>query len=119
MKRYLGMDVIDLVIHVGITGAVGAFLVATGLQEEIVWSAVLTISLIVLAVRRRYAMRGARTELTGDSLAQARVADLEQRLTEMEQRDYRMAELEERLDFAERLLAQGREERPKLGARET
>jgi hypothetical protein len=119
MRRYFGLDLIDLAIHVGVTGAIGAFLVATGLREEIVWSAVTTISLVVLAARRRYGMRSTRAETTGESLAHARVADLEQRLSELEQRDYRVAELEERLDFAERLLAQGREERPKLGARET
>lgn len=34
-----------------------------------------------------------------------RVADLEQRLAELEQERVRMAELEERVDFAERLLA--------------
>jgi hypothetical protein len=41
----------------------------------------------------------------------AGVAGLVARLTELEQRDARVAELEERLDFAERLLAQRDAER--------
>lgn len=36
----------------------------------------------------------------------AGVSDLAERLTELERRDARVAELEERLDFAERLIAQ-------------
>lgn len=39
------------------------------------------------------------------------VAGLAERLAELEQRDARVAELEERLDFAERLLAQRDAER--------
>lgn len=38
-------------------------------------------------------------------LLEARVAELEQRLAEVEQERHRVAELEERLDFTERLLA--------------
>jgi hypothetical protein len=45
------------------------------------------------------------------------VADLEGRVRELEAREHRVAELEERLDFAERMLAQQREA-PRLGAGE-
>lgn len=41
-----------------------------------------------------------------DDAANAGLAGLSERLTELEQRDARVTELEERLDFAERLLAQ-------------
>jgi hypothetical protein len=39
-----------------------------------------------------------------------RVEELEARLGELEQMQYRVADLEERLDFAERLLGQQREQ---------
>ncbi len=45
----------------------------------------------------------------GGELAE-RVADLEHRLAEVEQDRLRVAELEERVDFAERLLSKGTQE---------
>jgi hypothetical protein len=47
--------------------------------------------------------------LPGGETAEARLAELEARIVELEQGQTRVAELEERLDFAERLLAQPRE----------
>ena len=41
--------------------------------------------------------------------ADERVMELERRVNELEARDARVAELEDRLDFAERMLAQQRE----------
>jgi hypothetical protein len=38
-----------------------------------------------------------------------RLGDIEHRLTELEQSQHRVAELEERVDFAERMLAQHRD----------
>jgi flagellar motility protein MotE (MotC chaperone) len=46
-----------------------------------------------------------------DDTAADGIAGLSERLAELEQRDARVAELEERLDFAERLLAQRDAER--------
>jgi flagellar motility protein MotE (MotC chaperone) len=46
-----------------------------------------------------------------DDTAAHGIAGLSERLAELEQRDARVAELEERLDFAERLLAQRDAER--------
>ena len=65
-------------------------------------------SLLVLGVRRHFARR--RNSLTmSEDVAAARIEELEARLADMEQGESRVYELEERLDFAERLLAQARE----------
>jgi len=53
------------------------------------------------ALARRLEGRAGREDVTG-----AAMAGISERLAELEQRDARVAELEERLDFAERLLAQ-------------
>ena len=53
------------------------------------------------ALARRLEGRTGREDMTG-----AAIAGISERLAELEQRDARVAELEERLDFAERLLAQ-------------
>ncbi len=50
----------------------------------------------------------------GEPALLATVAELEARMAELEQQAGRVHELEERLDFAERLLAQGRTETPAL-----
>ncbi len=44
-----------------------------------------------------------------------RLAELEQRLGDLEAGQSRVAELEERLDFTERMLAQASAERPAIG----
>jgi len=53
------------------------------------------------ALARRLEGRTGREDMAG-----AAMAGISERLAELEQRDARVAELEERLDFAERLLAQ-------------
>ena len=62
------------------------------------------------ALARRLEGTGGREESTG-----AGIAGIAERVTELEQRDARLAELEERLDFAERLLSQ-RDEPARLPA---
>ncbi len=57
---------------------------------------------LVTALARRLEGRG------GSAALEQRVEELEARLAELETSSHRVAELEERLDFAERLLAQGR-----------
>lgn len=62
------------------------------------------------ALARRIAGRGAvdpATGLTTGEMAAERIVDLESRLHDLEAAHTRMAELEERLEFAERMLAQG------------
>ena len=62
------------------------------------------------ALARRLEGRAGREDMTG-----AAMAGISERLAELEQRDARVAELEERLDFAERLLAQRDLERVSRG----
>jgi hypothetical protein len=61
-------------------------------------------SFVVLAVRRARALRR-RTELDTESAPARQIAELEDRVAELEAVQGRMLELEERLDFAERMLA--------------
>jgi len=63
------------------------------------------------ALAHRIAGRGAEP----DESTVAELAELRERLQELEQQQGRIHELEERLDFAERLLAQQREP-PRLNA---
>ncbi len=65
-------------------------------------------SLVVLGVRRHFALRALPPASSGEFTAE-RLADVEARLAQLEQGELRLHELEERLDFAERLLAQARE----------
>ncbi|MEK7379860.1 MAG: hypothetical protein AAB075_02475, partial [Gemmatimonadota bacterium] len=66
-------------------------------------------SAVIFGVRRHFALRrrGICGPTTGEVEAM-RVEDLEARLADLELGSVRMVELEERLDFAERLLAQHR-----------
>jgi len=64
-------------------------------------------SLIVLGVRRAIALRKAgHPGLTTGEMEAERIAELEQRVAELEATQAQVADLAERLDFAERLLAQ-------------
>jgi hypothetical protein len=64
--------------------------------------AVILLLPLIRAWARRIESRGADAELRGE------LDDLRNRLAEVEQHHVQVAELEERLDFAERLLAQHR-----------
>jgi Tfp pilus assembly protein PilO len=73
-------------------------------------AAVIILWPIMRAFGRRLEGRG-----TGDQALKADVEQLQLRLSEMDALHHRMAELEERVDFAERLLAQ-RPQQSSLGA---
>lgn len=110
IRRAVGLDGVDLMIHAGVTFsvmAIGSSLWSHG-DAEIMLATVSLVSLLVLGLRRRRAMRDLPPETTGE-IAAERIAELETRVLELEQGELRMHELEERLDFAERLLAQARE----------
>jgi hypothetical protein len=81
---------------------------------------VLVVALIIVSVAAVLILRGPlgralarRLEGTAgpDDVSAAGIAGISARVAELEQRDARLAELEERLDFAERLLAQREVER--------
>lgn len=110
IKRLLGMDAFGLFIHVGITVCALGFVGVSNGPEEM-YPLLTGASLLMLAVRRSLARRepGATGVITGEvPPAAVRIADLEQRVAELESVQERIFELEERLDFSERLLAQGR-----------
>lgn len=110
IKRFLGIDFIDLLIQFGITVALGV--VAGSIMaphEEIGVAFVTAGSFAVLAWRRTRALKdlppAGRSEREQD-----RIAELEQRVAELEYGQGRLVELEERVDFQERLLVRQRDE---------
>jgi len=82
------------------------FVSTGGPPTEIIVFAILAITVILWPVVRALARR-----LEHKSGADpARIEELESRIAELEERQLHVAELEERMEFAERLLAQQREQ---------
>jgi len=104
-REHVGLDGFDLLIHAGVTSAFIGFVAMSNGPEE--HNPVATgVSLLVLALRRHVALRTRRqVGLSSGEMAAERLAGLEQRMEELEAEQARVTELEERLDFAERLLA--------------
>lgn len=106
VKSWLGIDVVDLAIHVGITVCVMGF-VGVSDGPEGLYPAITMASFIALAIRRKVGLRhGIERGSEPD-----RLAEVEERLHYVEGLQDRVIELEERLDFTERLLAQGQKDR--------
>ncbi len=115
LKSTLGLDGFDLAIHGLVTGILIFWIAATNRQEDAIigCSMAATSSLVLLAIRRRFALRRIERTIglsTGEMTAE-RLAEFEQRVVDLEAAHGRVAELEERLDFAERMLAQTSAER--------
>jgi hypothetical protein len=108
MKKWLGVDGVDAAIHVFVTICAAIFLSEAGgpNDDEVIVPLVFGFSAMVFAVRRRIALRKQPPALTAGQAEAEQLADLEARVADLEQVHYRVAELEERLDFSERLLAQ-------------
>ncbi len=118
IKSTFGLDGFDLAIQGLVTAIVGFWIAATNSEQDAIigCSIASTASLLLLAVRRRFALRRIdRTSLTTGEVMAERLAELEQRLGDLEAGQSRVAELEERLDFTERMLAQASAERPAIG----
>ena len=115
-RRNLGLDAFDLLVHVSLTIMVLFFVAMSGGPEEM-FPVITGVSLLVLAVRRRIALKsgGATAGLTTGEMAAERIAELEERVTELEAAQQDVAELAERLDFAERLLAQKGRDAAQIG----
>jgi len=110
VRRTFGIDGIDLTIQAGVTIAVMTVLgqfTSHGAAVAML-SAVGGASLAILGIRRHRALRQLPPDTSGECPAE-RLAELEARLAALEQGEQRLYEIEERLDFAERLLAQPRE----------
>jgi len=114
VKSVFGLDGFDLSVHVAVTGILLFWVIVTNnrMDAMIGSSMVGTGSLVLLAVRRRLALRrrGVAGLTTGEMVGE-RLVELEGRLADLEAAQARVVELEERLDFAERLLAQAPAER--------
>ncbi len=121
IKSAFGLDGVDLGIHVLVTGVILFWISAVNSSRDAtIGCSVATVSsLVLLDIRRRLALRRIeRRGLTTGEMAAERIAELEQRLAELEGAMGRVAELEERVDFAERLLAQSSAEQRALGGTE-
>ena len=114
IKSVFGLDGVDLGIHAAVTGILLFWIAAVNRQEDAIigCSMATTASLVLLAVRRRFALRRhGSAGLTTGEVAAERLAELELRVADLEAAQARVVELEERLDFAERMLAQSSAER--------
>ena len=114
VKKHLGLDWFDLFVHVGLTVLFLGWAAMENAEE--VFPLISIVSLVVLAVRRSIAMwrlkrTGQQNELTTGEVAAMRIAELEERIAELESAQFQIAELSERMDFAERLLAKPPAER--------
>ncbi len=118
LKSTLGLDGFDLAIQGALTALIMGGFIGFGGGDDGAIGATMTlgISLVVLWIRRAIAMRRIR-RIQGEGPGPERIIELEQRMSELEfQAQTRIAELEERLDFTERLLArQSRENLPPAG----
>lgn len=106
IKRWLGMDAVDLAIHVGVTICLLGFVGVTG-GPDALFPVITMGSFLALALRRRAARRG----LSDPRHESERLAEVEDRLHYLEGLQDRVVELEERLDFTERMLTKQQRER--------
>jgi hypothetical protein len=107
LRKNLGLDGFDLTIQVGVTVMLMTMVGMSNVPEEIM-PLIAGASLVVLGIRRALVLRrDVRLGLTTGEMAAERIAELEQRVAELEAAQVQVAELEERVDFAERLLAAG------------
>ena len=105
LKRWLGVDAVGLGIHAALTVCVMGFLMSSpGVQQEAVLFGVTGTSISLLAINRWIV----RWRKRPDDEPEPRLEELEHRLMDLDGLQGRVMELEERLDFAERLLAEQR-----------
>ena len=103
VKRWLGVDAVGLAIHATLTVcAIGFFMSQQGVEQERILFLGTGASVLVLAVNRAIVRWRERRE----DVPEPRLEELEHRLTELDGLQMRVMELEERLDFAERLLTE-------------
>lgn len=109
IRRWLGIDGVDFVIQAVVT-MFAAFLVSgTGPGQDERIAMVFGASVVVLGIRRHFALK--RANLAQPPTSGEYVVELEQRVAELEAAQQRLYELEERVDFTERVLAQKDEAR--------
>jgi hypothetical protein len=107
-KNNVGIDLVDFLIQAAVTAAFLGFIEMTNGPEGL-FPVTVGVSFVVLGVRRHFALkRREQRGLTTGEMESERIAELEQRVAELESAQTRVYELEERVDFAERLLANER-----------
>lgn len=109
IRSIFGIDGFELIVHAAVTGILIAWVYEVNRsQDAFIFASIVAIgSLVALSIRRRFGLRRSSAGgLTTGEMAAERLAELELRMAELEAGQARVAELEERLDFAERLLAQ-------------
>lgn len=118
IKKWLGIGGVDFAIQAAVTIClIGMFVGSPGYpgRDEMVVFGLTGLSVLVLAIRRHFAIRrGELGETTGE-LGARQLNELEMRVSELEAAQLRVMELEERLDFAERLLTRRPEQALPLG----
>lgn len=111
-RKVFGIDAVDFAIQLGVTIFVMVLFDEASHNDAFI-GAIGAISLVVLGVRRQRAL----ARQTAAEFPEDRAAELEARLTELEELQHRVLELEERVDFTERLLARGNSEVARVEAR--
>ena len=117
IRSTFGIDAFELIVHAAVTAILIAWVnrLNSGADAFIFSSMVGIGSLVTLSIRRRFGLRRSPTVgITTGEMAAERLAELEQRMAELEAAQAQVAELAERLDFAERLLAQAPADRREL-----
>ncbi len=115
-REIFGIDGKDITIHVGVTAVVAVIVGGAGgefnYDGDAVAMIILAASTALLGLRMFLGRmdRPATTAPRGEEALQ----ELDERLHELEQERARLLELEERVDFTERLLVSEREKRAQL-----
>ena len=116
MNRRLGLDWFDVGIHAFVTICLAiAMAEASGSNDDIAVPLVFGTSGVVFALRRKLALRRLPPAVSTGEVEAARLDDVEQRLAEVDLLEARVAELENRVEFSERLLARQRDTQPVRG----
>lgn len=104
--KILGLDWFDVLVHgvITVVAGVGADALFPGPSGDFAVGIVIAASITILGARRKRAMAALPPD-TGS----VRLAEIEDRMAEVDHLAQRVYELEERLEFTERLLARGRE----------
>ena len=110
-RRWFGLDPVDLVVHF----AIGGFLigVASEMSSDDVFSLSMAAAMFAAYAWRRHRAIAA-LPAAGATSGEVRAVELDAQAEEIHDLRARMAELEERVDFAERLLAK-QADAPQLG----
>jgi hypothetical protein len=110
IKRWLGIDGVDFIIQAFVTVFLAVIVSGVGPGQDVRIAGVFATSFIVLGIRRHLALK--RGDPGQTSASADYVHELEHRVADLEAAQQRMYELEERVDFAERLLSQQAQRAP-------